>query len=78
MLEYSNFKENSPIPMKDLIYWIDKEFVQGRAEELLGRELDEDEVARTTDFIEWGLSPSALEVIDMAINETIREKIENE
>jgi hypothetical protein len=78
MIEYSDFKENRQIPMTELIYWIDKEFVQWRASELLGRELDEDEVERTTEFIEWGLSLSALEVIDIAINETIQEKIENE
>jgi hypothetical protein len=61
----------------EIIYWIDKEFLQWRASELIGRELDEEEIARTTKFIEWGLSASAFDVIDIAIGETMSEKLEN-
>lgn len=61
----------------EIIYWIDKEFLQWRASELIGRELDENEVARATKYIEWGLSDSAFEVIDIAIDETMSEKLEN-
>jgi hypothetical protein len=61
----------------EIIYWIDKEFLQWRATELVGRELDEEEIARATKYIEWGLSASVFEVIDIAIDETMSEKLEN-
>lgn len=54
----------------ELIYWIDKEFVQYRAKHLLGRELTDDEIRETTKFIEYGLSSSVFEIIDIAIDET--------
>jgi hypothetical protein len=43
--------------------------------ELIGRELNNDELERTTKFIEYGLSDTVLEVIDIAIDETISEKL---
>lgn len=55
---------------KDLIYWIDKEFVQSRAFDLFGREFSEEEINQTTKYIEWGLSISVFDVIDIALKET--------
>ncbi len=75
MTEYSKFREDRNIPMSELIYWIDKEFVQWRASELFGRKLNDDEIERTTKFIEYGLSDTVLEVINIAINETLSEKL---
>lgn len=54
----------------ELIYWIDKEFVQERAKTRLGRELTDDEIRQTTKFIEYGLGWSVFEIIDIAIDET--------
>jgi hypothetical protein len=77
MFENSESKQTNQIPRENIIYWIDKEFVQWRANELIGRDLNSDEIERTTEFIEWGLSASVFEVIDISINETIQE-IEND
>jgi hypothetical protein len=76
MSENLESKQTYQIPMEKLIYWIDKKFVQWRANELIGRDLNSDEIERTTEFIEWGLSSSVFEVIDISINETVQE-IEN-
>jgi hypothetical protein len=70
MEKYSDRK----IPMNELIYWIDKEFVQWRANEIIGREMDDEEIERTTKFIEHGLAGSVFEIIDISINEMIAEK----
>ncbi len=75
MTEQSKYREYRNIPMNELIYWIDKEFVQWRASKLVGRELNDDEIERTTKFIEYGLSDAVLEVVDIAIDETISEKL---
>lgn len=55
---------------EDLIYWIDKEFLQERAVTLFGKELNVDEIIQTTKYIESGLSYSAFDIIDIALRET--------
>ncbi len=61
------------ISKEELIYWIDKWFVQERAKQIIGRELNEDEIVRATDYIEWGLCDSVFDVISVAIKETVKE-----
>ncbi|MGI8787954.1 MAG: hypothetical protein ACR2HG_09360 [Pyrinomonadaceae bacterium] len=51
----------------ELIYWIDKEFVQETAKDKIGRELSEDEIVAVTKSIEWGLWESVFEVTKIAI-----------
>lgn len=51
----------------ELVYWIDKGFVQEIAKDKIGRELSEDEIAAVTKSIEWGLWESAFEVTRIAI-----------
>ncbi|HMS40930.1 MAG TPA: hypothetical protein PKE69_11935 [Pyrinomonadaceae bacterium] len=65
MLKASELSSNT-----ELIYWIDKEFVQYRAKHLLGRELTDEEIRETTKLIEYGLGASVFEIIDIAIDET--------
>lgn len=54
---------------KDLIYWIDREFVQARALSLFAREFSDEEIIQATKYIEWGLSTAVFEVIDIALKE---------
>ena len=48
------------IPRDEIIYWIDKFFVQERAKEIIRRKLTEEEIIECTNFIESGLSGFAL------------------
>ena len=54
----------------EILFYIDKDFVQIRAFELFGNELSEEELYQTKKYIEWGLSDSAIDVVDIAIRET--------
>jgi hypothetical protein len=73
-MEHVASKES--ILKEDLIYWIDKEFLQERAMTLFGRELTANEIQETTKYIEWGLSASVFEVIDIALKETRMDNLE--
>ncbi len=59
--------ETNYLKKEDLIYWIDKWFVQETAKDKIGRELTEDEITAVTKSIEWGLWESAFEVTKIAI-----------
>lgn len=61
--------DEETISKKDLIYWIDKEFVQFRAKSLFGKEFSEDEIVLATKYIESGLAFSVFEIIDIALRE---------
>lgn len=63
------FMDEETIIMKDLIYWIDKEFVQARAISLFGREFSADEMIQVTKYIDSGLAFSVFEIIDIALRE---------
>lgn len=52
----------------DLIYWVDKWFVQEIAKDRIGRELTEDELDKFTESMEWGLCESVFEVTRIAID----------
>jgi len=53
----------------DLIYWIDKDFVQNTAQERIGRSLNDDEIERLTKLIEFGLWDAVYDVVKIAIDE---------
>lgn len=60
--------EKDYLSRERIIYWIDKEFVQDTAEDIIGRELTEDEIIAVTKSIEWGLWDSVFEVTKIAID----------
>lgn len=53
----------------DLIYWIDKEFVQEKAQERIGRSLTDDEISQLTKMIEFGLWEAINISVETAIND---------
>lgn len=55
---------------KDLIYWIDKDFIQDRAISLFGKKFSEEEIVQVTKYIESGLAYSVFDIIDIALKET--------
>ncbi len=60
--------ETDYLKKEDLIYWIDKWFVQETAKDKIGRELTEEEITAVTKSIEWGLWESVFEVTKIAID----------
>lgn len=59
----------------DLIYWIDKDFVQNTAQERIGRNLDEEEISQLTKMIEFGLWDAVKISVETAIDEVNQESI---
>jgi Ca2+-binding EF-hand superfamily protein len=57
------------INREDLIYWIDKQFVQETAQERIGRSLDEEELNKLVKLIENGLWHVVFDTVKMAIDE---------
>ena len=53
----------------DLIYWIDKDFVQNTAQERIGRSLNDEELTRLTKMIENGLWEAVNISVETAIDE---------
>ena len=53
----------------DLIYWIDKDFVQNTAQERIGRNLNEEEIAQLTKMVEFGLWDAVNISVKTAIDE---------
>lgn len=53
---------------EELIYWIDKLFIQEISKQEIGRELNEDEIAHVTKSLEWGLWDSVYDVTKIAID----------
>ena len=53
----------------DLIYWIDKNFVQETAQERIGRSLNDEEIERLTKMIEFGLWDAVNISVKTAIDE---------
>jgi hypothetical protein len=53
----------------ELIYWIDKQFVQETAQERIGRNLDEEELTQLTKMVEFGMWDAASISIKTAIDE---------
>ena len=53
----------------DLIYWIDKDFVQNTAQERIGRSLSDEELTRLTKLVEFGLWDTVFDTVKIAIDE---------
>ena len=53
----------------DLIYWIDKDFVQNTAQERISRSLNDEEIAQLTKMIENGLWEAVNISVKTAIDE---------
>ena len=53
----------------DLIYWIDKDFVQNTAQERIGRSLSDEEITQLTKMIENGLWEAVNISVKTAIDE---------
>lgn len=53
----------------DLIYWIDKDFVQNTAQERIGRSLSDDEIEQITKMVEFGLWEAVNISVKTAIDE---------
>lgn len=53
----------------DLIYWIDRDFVQQTAQERIGRNLDDEEISQLTKMVENGL----WEVVNISLKTAIDE-----
>ena len=53
----------------DLIYWIDKDFVQNTAQERIGRNLNDDEIEQVTKIVEFGLWEAVNISVKTAIDE---------
>jgi hypothetical protein len=71
----NTIESNDYISRENIVYWIEKGFVQDRAMHLFGRELSDEELDRTKKYIEWGLSASVFDIIDIALKETKNDKI---
>lgn len=60
--------ETDSIKKDELIYWIDKWFVQEIAKDRIGRELNEYELQRFTKMIEFGLLDAVMESTRSALD----------
>ena len=60
------------IKTNDLIYWIDKDFVQNTAQERIGRSLNDEEISQLTKLIEFGLWDAVYDTVKIAIDEVIQ------
>ena len=66
-MEESN---NADYMKKDeIIYWIDKDFVQNAAQKRIGRSLNDEEIAHLTKMIEFGLWDAVYDTVKIAIDE---------
>lgn len=62
------------IQRDELVYWIDKGFVQETAKDKIGRELTEEELRLVTKYMEFGLWESVFAVTKIAIDTALEEK----
>ena len=53
----------------DLIYWIDKDFVQQTAQERIGRDLNKEELSQLTKLVDFGLWNVVFDTVKIAIDE---------
>jgi hypothetical protein len=60
------------INREELIYWIDKYFVQETAKSRIGRNLNDDELEKFTKLIEFGLWDTVYDTVKIAIDEVNR------
>ncbi len=53
----------------ELIYWIDKQFIQETAQERIGRRLNKEELSQLTKLVENGLWNVVYDTVKIAIDE---------
>lgn len=65
---------NAPdyIDKQELIYWIDKWFVQEVAQINIGRKMNDEELRQFTKLIEFGLWDLVFDTIEIAIDEVTK------
>ncbi len=61
--------ETSFINRDELIYWIDKDFVQETAQARIGRNLNDEEIIQLTKLVEFGLWDAVFDTVKIAIDE---------
>ncbi len=61
--------ETNFINRDELIYWIDKDFVQETAQARIGRNLNDEELAQLTKMVEFGLWDAVNISVKTAIDE---------
>ncbi len=57
------------INKEELIYWIDKQFVQETAQARIGRSLNDEELTQLTKLVEYGLWDAVFDTVKIAIDE---------
>lgn len=57
------------INKEELIYWVDKDFVQETAQSRIGRNLEDEELTQLTKLVEFGLWDTVFETVKIAIDE---------
>lgn len=57
------------INKENLIYWIDKQFVQETAQKRIGRSLNDEEIEKLTKMVEFGLWDVVYDTVKIAIDE---------
>lgn len=57
---------------EELIYWIDKQFVQEMAQERIGRSLNDEELSKLVKLVEFGLWHVVFDTVKMTIDEVNR------
>jgi hypothetical protein len=57
------------IRREELIYWIDKDFVQQTAQERIGRKLNDEEIVQLTKMVEFGMWDAVNISVKTAIDE---------
>ena len=65
---------SSDINKEELIYWIDKQFVQEVAQERIGRNLNDEELGRLVKLVEIGLWHVVFDTVKIAIDEVIESR----
>lgn len=58
----------------ELIYWIDKEFVQETAQGRIGRNLTDEELSSLIKLVEFGLWNVVFDTVRIAIDEVIESR----
>ncbi len=61
------------ISREELIYWVDKTFVQETAQVTIGRDLSDEELVKFTKLLEFGLWDAVFDTIKVAIDAVFNE-----
>ena len=67
----NSIHEAESVKKDELVYWIDRKFVQHAALARIGRNLNNDEIQRFTQIVGWGLWDSVRDTVNVAIDETV-------